>query len=189
VLGWSLRVAEPVRAEIAKRETVVKIKAMSKEEANIRGSSFGWAWLFLCFSLVLHAWDEQAHSFLLYYNATALTLYGHLRGYFPRIDLEYNEWLGWWVLVILAGLSLAPWAFRNSRWMRRLGVVVAISVFLFGAGFVFAQILDGTVGSVRFAGAAPGIYSAPLLLAAAGLLFWRIKESSTVGVESDESNS
>jgi hypothetical protein len=38
---------------------------------------FGLAWLLLCVVFALHIWDEAAHDFVGYFNATVLTLYGH----------------------------------------------------------------------------------------------------------------
>ncbi len=143
----------------------------------VRKPNFGFAWLFLCLSMALHAWDEATHSFLTYYNATVLTLYGHF-AFFPRIDLEYQNWVELWVLVIIAGLILTPWAFRNVRWMRWLGFATAALVLLVGAGFVAAQIYGGFLGSVQFDGAAPGVYTTPLLLVAGGYLYWRLRRCS-----------
>lgn len=128
--------------------------------------------------MALHAWDEAAHSFLTYYNATVLTLYGHLQGFLPRIDLENNRWLELWGMAILVGFSLTPWAFRNARWMRWLGFAVAGLTFLDGAGFIVAQILGGPLGSVRFVGVGPGVYTAPLLIVAASYLYWRLRKLS-----------
>jgi len=151
------------------------------EVANLRNSKFGFAWLLMWTSLALHAWDEGAHSFLTYYNATMLTMYGHLQGYMPRMDLGQNEWVALWALVILAGLSLTPWAFRNVEWMRQVGKVVGGMVFLMGVAFLLTQLLGGTVGSVRFDGVGPGVYTAPLLVGTGGYLCWWLKKSSLVG--------
>jgi hypothetical protein len=142
-------------------------------------NDFGAAWLLLCISLAAHAWDEGAHSFLDYYNATALTLYGHLQGFLPRIDMAFRAWLTIWIVIILAGLVLAPFAFRNAPWMAKLAKVAAFIVLAITIGFVLVQARGGTVGSVRFEGPVPGIYTTPLLLFASGYLLWRLRAAAS----------
>jgi hypothetical protein len=44
---------------------------------NALSIKFGTPWLLLCQAFALHVWDEAAHDFRSYYNATVLALYGH----------------------------------------------------------------------------------------------------------------
>jgi hypothetical protein len=150
---------------------------MAETETSISTEGFGLPWLLVCVALALHVWDEVAHDFLGYYNATVLTLYGHF-SWFPRIDVTFRRWLIGLIVAILISTALTPFAFRNARWLRPVAYLVAIVYFLNGLGHVTAQILGGTVPSVRFDGASPGIYTAPLLLAASAYLFWRLYKTS-----------
>jgi hypothetical protein len=142
----------------------------------LRGG-FGFAWLLLCVAFALHIWDEAAHDFLSYYNATALTLYGHF-SWIPRMDVTFRQWIIGSLVFIVACVGLTPLAFRNARWLRPLAYPFGLILFLISIGHVVAQILGGTVPSVRFDGISPGFYTAPLLLAASGYLLWRLRRTS-----------
>jgi hypothetical protein len=143
---------------------------MLENTTPVSRKGFGVAWMLCCTALALQVWDEAAHDFLGYYNATVLALYGHF-SWFPRVDMTFQQWLtGLLVALVLCG-ALTPLAFKNARWLRPLAYLLALIQFLDGAGHISAQIVGGTVPSVRFDGAAPGIYTAPLLLAASAYLF------------------
>jgi hypothetical protein len=143
---------------------------MPETTTPVSRKGFGVAWILCCIAFALHVGDEAAHDFLGYYNATVLTLYGHF-SWFPRVDMTYRQWLtGLLVALVLCG-ALTPLAFKNARWLRPLAYLLALIQFLDGSGHISAQILGGTVPSVRFDGASPGIYTAPLLLAASAHLF------------------
>ncbi len=130
----------------------------------------------LCVAFVLNIGDEAAHNFLDYYNATVLTLYGHF-SWFPRIDLTYPEWLiGSGLAAAICG-ALTPFAFRNANWLRPLAYLFAFLQLLNAMGISLSEIVGGTVPSVRFDGIAPGLYTAPLLLAASAYLLWRLRET------------
>jgi hypothetical protein len=137
---------------------------------------FGLAWLFLCSAFGLHVWDEAAHDFLSYYNATVLTLYGHF-SWFPRMDMTFREWLTALIAAVAICMALTPFAFRNARWLRPLAYLFALIQFLNGVGHVMAQILGRTVPSVHFEGISPGFYTSPLLLAAPIYLFRRLRRT------------
>jgi hypothetical protein len=150
---------------------------MAETGTPISTKGFGLPWLLLCVAFALHVWDEAAHDFLGYYNATVLTLYGHF-SWFPRIDVTFRQWLIGLIVATLFCTALTPFAFRNARWLRPVAYLLAIIHFLNGLGHITAQILGGTVPSVRFDGASPGIYTAPLLLAASAYLFGRLRKTS-----------
>jgi len=136
---------------------------------------FGLSWLLLCLVFALHTWDEAAHDFLSYYNATVLTLYGHFR-WFPRMDMQFRGWLTRLLVALAICLALTPFAFRNARWLRPLAYVFAGIQFMNGIWHILAEIHGGTVPSVRFSGVAPGFYTAPLLLASSAYLFWTLRQ-------------
>ena len=135
-----------------------------------REDSFGLAWLCLSLACTLHIWDEAAHQFLPYYNATVLALYAHFGG-FPRLDMEFRTWLDGLLLGNLALLALTPLAFRNARWLRPAGYFIAVGAFLECLGQVLLTIRGHTSDSVQFEGVSPGFYTAPLLLIFSAWLF------------------
>ncbi len=138
---------------------------------------FGPAWLLLCLAFALHIWDDATHDFLSYYNATVLTLHGHF-AWFPRLDLSFRVWLTGLLGALLLSLALSPSAYRNSRWLRPLGYLIALVHFAGGMVHTLAEIAGRTVPSVRFPGLAPGFYTAPLLLACSGYLFWSLRRTA-----------
>jgi hypothetical protein len=153
---------------------------MPPEEIPFARRGFGLPWLLLCLAFGLHVWDEAAHDFLGYYNATVLTLYGHF-SWFPRMDMTYREWLIGLIVAVGVCTALTPYAFRNARWLRPLAYLFALIHFMNGMGHTITEILGGTVPSVRFEGIAPGFYTAPLLLAASAYLFWRLRQTRGIG--------
>jgi hypothetical protein len=138
---------------------------------------FGVPWLLLCLAFTLHVWDEAAHDFLSYYNATVLTLYGHF-SWFPRVDLTYHAWWTSMAVTIAVCSALSPFAFRNAPWLRPFAYLFAFLLFLNGIAHTASEIRGGTVPSVRFAGIAPGFYTAPLLMMASAYLLWRLRKTA-----------
>lgn len=150
---------------------------MSRELAvGGRRVQFGGPWLAMCFGMALHTWDEAAHDFLAYYNATVLTLHGHFP-WIPRMDWEFRSWLGTLIFINLVLFALTPFAYRNARWLRGVAYVVAGIQFMNGMVHIAATLRGYTVPSVRFDGPAPGVYSAPVLLVLAAYLFWSLRRS------------
>ena len=149
---------------------------MSEDRSAPYRRGFGLPWFLLCLGFALHIWDEAAHDFLGYFNATVLTLYGHF-SWFPRMDMQFHEWLALLLVALAVCLVLTPFAFRNARWLRPLAYVFAGIQFLNGTWHILSTILGGTVPSVRFNGFAPGFYTAPLLLASSAYLFWSLRRT------------
>lgn len=147
---------------------------MAEHILPLQNRGFGLAWLFLSIAFALHVWDEAAHDFLAYYDATVLTLYGRF-SWFPRMDMTFREWLTGLLVAITISLTLTPFALRNARWLRPLAYLFAGIQFVNGVGHILATIWGGTVPSVRFEGTAPGFYTAPLLLLSSAFLFWRLR--------------
>jgi hypothetical protein len=140
-------------------------------------ASFGTAWLLLGLAFALHIWDLAAHHFLTYYNATALVLYGHF-SWLPRLDMEFRNWLVALVLANVIFLVLTPWAFQNTLWLRPSGYFLAALALLESSGQFLLTMRGRTTGSVQFEGVSPGFYTAPLLLAVAAFLFWRLHQTA-----------
>lgn len=160
---------------------------MAEDRKSLGGRGFGMAWLLLCIAFALHAWDEAAHDFLSYYNATVLTLYGHF-SWFPRMDMEFRGWLIGLAVAVAVCTGLTPFAFRDAKWLRPLGYVYAGGQFLNGMMLTLVEIRGGTVPSVRFEGVAPGFDTAPLLLAGSVYLFWSLRRSAGAEIDPARGN-
>ena len=135
---------------------------------------FGLAWLLLSIVFALHIWDEAAHDFVGYYNATVLTLYVRFP-WFPRLDMSFREWLTGLLIALMVSLAFTPFAFRNKSWVRPLAYLFAGIQFANGGGHILTTLHGGIVPSARLEGAGPGFYTAPLLLASSAYLFWRLR--------------
>ncbi|HEU5261174.1 MAG TPA: HXXEE domain-containing protein [Gemmatimonadales bacterium] len=119
---------------------------------------FGIAWLALCVALAIHAADEALTDFLSVYNPIVRAI----RSRFPFLPLPtftFRAWLGGLVVAVLLLVGLSPLAFRGVEWMKPLAIVFGI--VMTGNGLMH-------LGASLYARkAVPGVYSAPLLLAAA----------------------
>ena len=119
---------------------------------------FGPAWVGLCVAFGIHVVDEALTDFLSVYNP----MVRDLRARFPFLPLPsftFRGWLTGLVLAVVVLASLTPFAYRGAGWMRP--VAVAFGIVMVSNGLLHV------VGSVYMRRAMPGVYSAPLLLAAA----------------------
>ena len=85
-----------------------------------------------------------------------------IRARFPFLPLPtftFRVWLTGLVLAVGVLASLTPFAIRGAPWMRP--IAYAFGIVMAGNGLLHL------VGSVYMRKAMPGVYSAPLLLAAA----------------------
>ncbi len=121
-------------------------------------TGFGLAWAVLCAAFAIHVADEALTDFLSVYNPAVRAI----RARFPFLPLpvfSFRVWLTGLVVAVLGLASLTPAAARGAAGMRP-------------AAYVFAVIMAGNgvlhiIGSVRMKKPMPGVYSAPLILAAA----------------------
>jgi hypothetical protein len=120
---------------------------------------FGFAWVAFALALALHVSDEATHDFLAFYNPTARAI----RERFPFLPVPtftFPVWLSLLIAAFILLLCLSPLAFRGKRWLRvaawPLGVLVGI-----------ANATLHISSSIYFHRWMPGVYSSPLLLAAA----------------------
>lgn len=119
---------------------------------------FGFAWLALCVAFAVHIADEALTNFLSIYDPAVRAI----RTRFPFLPLPtftLRVWLTGLVLAVLVLASLTPLAFRGVAWMRP--AAYAYGIVMAGNGLLHLA------GSVYLRKAMPGVYSAPLLLAAA----------------------
>jgi hypothetical protein len=125
------------------------------------------AWLGLALALALHVADEALTGFLPVYNG----IVGAIRARFPWVPLPtftFPIWLGGLALGVLVLFVLTPLVSRGRGWIRIASLVLGL--IMVGNAF-------GHIGASLYWGrAAPGVYSSPVLLAAAIALIvtaWR----------------
>src|SRR2546425_8834771 len=124
----------------------------------VPNTHFGLAWAALCAGFAIHVADEALTDFLSVYNPMVRAI----RARFPFLPLPtftFRVWLTGLVLAVVALASLTPLAFRGGAWLRP--IAYAFGIVMAGNGLLHL------VGSVYMRKAMPGVYSAPLLLAAA----------------------
>ena len=143
------------------------MKTNVQPEARLR--SMGGSWLILCFAFASTATEYALRDFVGYYDATVLTLYGRLR-WFPRLDFDFKQWLAGVIILGLALLLLTPWAFRGAPFVRTIARTFAMVMLIESLVTVIASLVGQTVPSVHFSGGAPGLYTAPIGLAASILV-------------------
>ena len=121
-------------------------------------SRFGLAWVALCGALAIHVVDEALTDFLSVYNPAVRAI----RARFPFLPLPtftLPYWLGGLIMVTVFLFALAPAAFRGEPGMRPAAYIFGI--VMAGNGLLHLG------GSVYMRRAMPGVYSAPIILAAA----------------------
>ena len=128
----------------------------------------GWAWVGLCLALAVHVFDEAMTDFLSVYNPTAQAIRERLP-FLPVPIFTFETWLTGLIVAITILLVLSPFAFRRAKWMRRLSYPFAILMLLNGLGHI--------AGSYYLRRLMPGVYSAPLLLAASIYLLWSARRN------------
>ena len=150
---------------------------MPESPHPVAKSNYGLAWFLLAVAFALHVWDEAAHNFLTYYNATALALSGRFP-WMPRMDMSYKTWLVGLLAAIALDFALTPLAYRNSLRLRTLAYAIGVIQTLNGLHHIVLSIRGRSVGSVVFDGPAPGVYSSPALLLTSAYLFWSLYKTS-----------
>jgi len=130
----------------------------------------GWAWVSLCLALAVHVFDEAMTDFLSVYNPAVQAIRQRIP-LFPMPVFTFEVWLTGLITAIIILLLLSPFAFRKSGresgWMKLLSYLFAILMLLNGLGHI--------AGSFYLGRLAPGVYSAPLLLAGSIYLLWSVR--------------
>jgi hypothetical protein len=126
----------------------------------------GWAWVALCLALAVHVFDEAMTDFLSVYNPTVQAIRERLP-FLPLPVFTFENWLAGLIIAISILLLLSPLAFQRAGWMRALSYPFAILMLLNGLGHI--------AGSFCLGRMMPGVYSAPLLLAASIYLLWSVR--------------
>ena len=129
-------------------------------------ASYGVAWAALCVAFAIHVAEEARTDFLSVYNTTARAI----RARFPFLlipTFTFRVWLTGLVVAVVVLASLTPVAFRGAPGLRPVAYVFGI--VMAGNGVLHL------VGSAYMRRAMPGVYSAPIILAAAGYLLASIR--------------
>ncbi len=126
------------------------------------------AWAALCGAFGIHVLDEATHDFLAWYNPIATTVRTELP-WLPVPVFSFPVWLGGLVAVVLVLTALTVVVHRRRRWLVPVAYVYGVVHVLNGTGHIALSILGWWW--------APGVYSAPLLLAAA---VWLLYETNRV---------
>ena len=119
-----------------------------------------------CLALAVHVSDEALTDFLSVYNPAVRAIRARLP-FLPLPTFTFRIWLGGLLVAVAILLALSPLAFRGARWMRPLA-------YVFGTLMLFNGLLHFSV-SLYLRRPMPGVWSAPLLLAASGYLLWRLR--------------
>src|SRR5207302_5496470 len=120
--------------------------------------TLGSGWLTLCLALGIYVADEGLTHFPSVYKPAGRAI----RARFPFLPLPtftFPVWLGGLIAVTVLLFALTPAAFRGEPGMRPAAYV--FGVVMAGNGLLHLG------GSVYMRKAMPGVYSAPLILAAA----------------------
>ncbi|HBR56918.1 MAG TPA: hypothetical protein DEA22_05535 [Blastocatellia bacterium] len=131
------------------------------------------AWIALGCALTLHVTDEALFGFLPVYNRVVIGLRESL-GWVPFPTFTFRVWLTGLILGVITLFGLTPLITREREWLRVISLILAVIMVGNGLGHI--------VASVWWHVFAPGVYSSPLLLAAAIALFVtakRVKPTSS----------
>ena len=136
---------------------------MESDPYDPRANRWAKAWVALCFAFALHVVDEAANDFLSWYNPNALALRARVP-WLPVPVFSFPAWITGLAIAVFGLMALTLLVRRGHGWL----VPVA---FVYGIIHV-ANALGHITVSIAGRWFAPGVYSAPLLLAAAGWLLY-----------------
>ena len=126
------------------------------------------AWAGLCGAFALHVVDEATNDFLRWYNPNVLAIRARVP-WLPIPTFSFAVWISGLTIAVLALAALTPVVRRGRRWVVPLA-------YLFGVVHT-ANALWHLSASVAGNWFAPGVYSSPVLLAAA---LWLLVETRRV---------
>jgi hypothetical protein len=115
------------------------------------------AWTTLCLALALHVADEALTGFLSVYNPTVDSIRGKLP-WLPLPTFTFEAWLGGLIVAVIVLSSLTVLVLRGSQ-------ITLVLSYVFGTSMLLNGLLH-IAGTVAMGRPMPGVYSAPLLLAA-----------------------
>lgn len=130
----------------------------------------GLAWVLLTLALALHVADEAFNDFLSLYNPAARAVRAAVP-FLPLPTFTFESWLSGLILAIVVLLALTPVVIKGARWTVFFSYFFAIFMVINGLGHM--------AGSIYLREPMPGVYSSPLLLAAAAFLFHATRQRSS----------
>jgi hypothetical protein len=137
----------------------VEAAKQNKVQSSTANQRFGFTWLGFALAFGLHFTDKATHDFLAFYNPSARPIRGRLP-FLPVPTFTFPVWLSLLIAAFVLLLCQSPFAFRGNRGLRvaawPLGVLVGIS-----------NATLHITSSIYFHRWMPGVYSSPLLMAAA----------------------
>ena len=127
------------------------------------------AWATLTAAFAAHVLDEATHDFLAWYNPAALAIRDRLGVSFFPPTFGFTTWLAGLVLAVVVLAALTPLLRERRPWLLAASYVYGVIHLLNG----FAHLIVSVTGRRL----APGVLSAPFLVAAAA---WLLVETERV---------
>jgi hypothetical protein len=132
---------------------------------------WGVAWILMALAIGLHVGDEALNDFLPLYNSSVEWIRDSYGIAPPRFS--FGQWLGGLLVGVALLLALSPLVFAAYPGFRALS---------YGLGVLMVANACGHVGASIYLGApAPGVYSSPILLAAAVYLLYCARAAGRSG--------
>jgi hypothetical protein len=135
---------------------------MKEAEPDQKDKCWGRAWIMLTIAFALHAVDEAVSGFPYLYNSTTAALRERI-GFLPLPVFTMSSFVAAMVIMLLFLFLATPFAYKQVKPMDKYSLVYAVIMFLNGTWHI--------IGSIVFGKWLPGVYSSPLLLIFAVLLF------------------
>jgi hypothetical protein len=131
----------------------------------------GWgaSWVAVSLALALHVWDEATHNFLAVYNPMVLAIREELH-FLPLPTFTFEVWFYGLITAVVVLLLLSVFAFQGNRWIRPISYGLALIMILNGMLHLTLSGYDRVM--------MPGVYSSPVLIAAAMWLIMQLRTSS-----------
>ncbi len=123
-----------------------------------RKAQWRMAWVALAIALGLHVADEALTGLLPVYNQAVEAVRAR-HPWVPLPTFTFPIWLAGLVLGVLLLMALTPYVSRGAAWIRVASVILGV--------IMTGNALGHLAASVYWGRPAPGVYSSPLLLAAA----------------------
>ena len=143
--------------------------------SEVADRSFARPWLALTGALAVHVTDEALTGFLELWNPMVLRLRESIP-WSPFPTFSFSIWLGGLTVLVLALFLLLPFAAAGAAWLRPSAYLYGAIMLLNGFGHLAASVVLGR--------RAPGVSSAPLLIAASVWLLRRLMRSRAAGLGS-----
>ncbi len=136
---------------------------MVPDRNDTTGNRWAKAWAALCVAFALHVVDEAANDFLFWYNPNALALRERVP-WLPVPVFTFPVWITGLTIAVVGLAALTPLVRRGRRSLVPLAYIYGI--------IHVANALGHITVSIAGRWFAPGVYSSPILLAAAVWLLY-----------------